>query len=101
MNTQRISSRVAPDLSKARGGVRWKNLKNLKNQTIRSIIMIWHPEPGMTVELRYRKSNRKDTPHGARGVIVVASKGPGPINAAVKIGDETLIVPRGNLKEEK
>lgn len=63
--------------------------------------MIWHPKPGMTVELRYQASNRKTMPHGARGVIVVASKGPGPINAAVKIGDETLIVPRGNLKEEK
>ena len=55
----------------------------------------------MAVELMYRKSNRKDTPHGARGVIVAASKGPGPISAAVKIGNEIMIVPRGNLKEEK
>lgn len=63
--------------------------------------MIWHPKPGMAVELRYRKSNRKDTPHGLRGIIIAAGKGPGPVNAAVKIGDEIMIVPRGNLKEVK
>lgn len=56
--------------------------------------MIWHPKPDMTVELRYRESNRKDTPHGLRGIIVAASKGPGPISAAVKTGNDILIVPR-------
>jgi hypothetical protein len=61
--------------------------------------MIWKPKPGMTVELRYQASNRKAMPHGARGIIVAASKGPGPISAAVRIGDKILVVPRGNLFE--
>lgn len=61
--------------------------------------MIWRPRPGQRVELHYNPRMRKATGlHLARGTVVVAGKGPGPINAEVRLDDGCLtIVPRGNL----
>ena len=64
--------------------------------------MIWHPQPGQRVELHYRKSMRCNGLHLERGVVTVAGRGPGPINAAVALDNgRTVIVPRGNMVELK
>jgi len=63
--------------------------------------MIWRPKPGMRVELHYRKATRANGLHMARGIVTIAARGPGPINAEVKLDDgRAAIVPRGNLAEE-
>jgi len=64
--------------------------------------MIWHPRLGQRVELHYRKSMRCNGLHLERGVVTVAGRGPGPINAAVALDNgRTVIVPRGNMVELK
>ena len=64
--------------------------------------MIWHPQPGQRVELHYKRSMRCNGLHLALGVVTVAGKGPGPINATVALDDgRTVIVPRGNMVELK
>lgn len=61
--------------------------------------MIHRPRPGQLVELRYRPALRPLTGlHGARGVVRVASRGPGPISALVELeGGRLIVVPRGHL----
>ena len=64
--------------------------------------MIWHPRLGQRVELHYRRSMRCNGLHLERGVVTVAGRGPGPINAAVALDDgRMVIVPRGNIVEAK
>lgn len=64
--------------------------------------MIFRPERGDTVEVHYRKSARELMKmHLKVGVIVLAARGPGPHNAAVKIDGETFVIPKGNLMEVK
>lgn len=47
--------------------------------------MIWHPNPGMRVRIRYRKSLRGYMPHhGKHGTVLAAGRGPGPINASIR-----------------
>lgn len=61
--------------------------------------MIWHPKPGLRVQLCYRKSLRGHAPHGSTGAVVTVGRGPGPVNVLVRLDDERLvIVPRGNLR---
>lgn len=60
--------------------------------------MIWWPKQGQRVELHYRKETRAAAPHLARGVVVKAGKGGGPVNALVRLDDgRMIVVPRGNL----
>jgi hypothetical protein len=65
--------------------------------------MIRHPKPGDRVVLHYRASVRPVTPHGKRGVVVLAARpGTRPRNVLVKLnaGPGTcgyLVVPAGNL----
>jgi len=64
--------------------------------------MIWHPKPGQEIELRYNAGLRKIPHfaelHRARGVVICAAAGRGPVNAGVRLQDgRTLVVPRGNL----
>ena len=64
--------------------------------------MIWHPKPGDRVEIRYNKRLRKQRRcrdiHGQVGTVDYAGRGPGPINARVKLDDgKVVVVARGNL----
>lgn len=61
--------------------------------------MIRRPCPGQLVELRYRPALRPLTGlHGARGVVCIAGRGPGPINALVELEcGRLVVVPRGHL----
>ena len=67
--------------------------------------MIFHPQPGQLVTVRYRASVRQKMPcDGRRGRIVRVGRGPGPINCEVEFlegmnygPDRFVIVPRGNL----
>lgn len=70
--------------------------------------MIFHPQPGQIVTVRYRASVREKMPnHGRRGRIVRVGRGPGPINCEVEFlegmdfdPDRYVVVPRGNLFAE-
>jgi hypothetical protein len=61
-----------------------------------------HPRIGQSVEPWHKKSAAHRFPHHGRlGTVVVAGKGPGPVNALVRM-EETgtlVVVPRGNLRE--
>jgi len=68
--------------------------------------MIYHPRPGQRVTLRYRGPRRRGAPsmrdwtglHLARGTVVVAGTGGGPLNALVELDDgQRAVVPRGHL----
>lgn len=62
--------------------------------------MLASPRIGQRVELRYRESFRPIMPHGARGVVIIASRGR-PRNHAVRLDDgREVIVPCGNLIKE-
>ena len=62
--------------------------------------MIWRPKHGMHVELHYRQSMRCNGLHLATGTVTVAARGPGPINAEIRLDDgRAVIVPRGNMVE--
>ncbi|MHA1559075.1 MAG: hypothetical protein ACTSWI_00150 [Alphaproteobacteria bacterium] len=63
--------------------------------------MIWHPRPGQRVRLWYAKRYAAAMPHHGRlGIMVVAGRGLGPINALVRLDDgPEVVVPRGNLQE--
>ena len=64
--------------------------------------MIWHPRPGQRVTLRCRKEMRSVCPYLQAGVVEVAGKGPGPINALILLdGGQRVVVPRGNLFQRK
>jgi hypothetical protein len=80
--------------------------------------MIWHPQRGQRVELRYRKRVpyclRKF--HGRRGTVQWVALGPGPIDCEVLLdppaghspaagegppeAGQRVVVPRGNLVKE-
>lgn len=64
--------------------------------------MILRPKAGQRVTLVYAKAKRKLAPyHGWSGVVRVAGRGPGPLNAAVDLdGGPTVVVGRGNLVTE-
>ena len=51
------------------------------------------------MELRYRRSARAICPHGQRGTVVRVARGPGPINAEVRLesGRHVVTPRRGNL----
>lgn len=68
--------------------------------------MIWHPTPGQTIRVHYRKSAvRFMRMHGWIGKVCRVGTGPGPINVLVlfkfplpdKILTEFAVIPRGNL----
>lgn len=72
--------------------------------------MIRQPRPGQSVELHYSGPHRKGVPslrewsglHLARGVVVVAGTGRGPVNALVEMEDGLRVVaPRGQLFKEE
>lgn len=70
--------------------------------------MIWHPQPGQRVRLVYAaKRSVWPTLNGRCGTIERAGKGPGPVNALVRLdeadriwagAENRLVVPRGNLR---
>ena len=62
--------------------------------------MIRSPHPGQRVQLWYRKSAEPTMPHHGRlgTVVCVAGARPTP-NAAVRLDDVVVVVPRGNLRE--
>lgn len=60
--------------------------------------MIRNPCVGQRVRLRYGKRYRSEW-QDAEGVVVVVSRGPGPINVGVKTDGGCVVVPRGNLTE--
>lgn len=71
--------------------------------------MIRRPHQGQRVALRYAGPRRKGAPslreytglHLARGVVVVAGMGRGPVNALVELEDgRQVVVPRGQLFKE-
>lgn len=64
--------------------------------------MIRRPYLGQRVALHYRPSARLAVGlHLARGVVLCAGTGRGPINVLVDLEDGRLVViPRGNLSEE-
>jgi hypothetical protein len=60
--------------------------------------MIFSAKPGEVVGFHYRLSMRPLAPyHGKVGRIAAVSRGKGPRNTAVKISQEIVICPRGNL----
>lgn len=62
--------------------------------------MIRSPYPGQRVQIWYRKSAASTMPHqGHVGVVMCVGRGPGPRNAAVRLDDVVVVVPRGNLRE--
>jgi hypothetical protein len=64
--------------------------------------VIYGPRLGETVRIHYNaKVAKRVRHHGGIGPIVAIGRGPGPMNIAVKIGDEGVVVPRGNLVREK
>lgn len=65
--------------------------------------MIYHPQPGQRVRLRYRRKFCHLFPyHGRSGVVSVSGGRGGPINALVVLDDgKKVVVPRGNLEIEK
>lgn len=65
--------------------------------------MIYRPAPGQRVTLRYRSTLREYVGlHLARGVVVIAGGGRGPVNALVELDDgRRLVVPRGQLFNEE
>ncbi len=67
--------------------------------------MIWHPKPGQHVRIHYRKEHRYLPCQGRTGIVLGASKGPGPRNVCVGVYDEhgykrITIIPRGNLNHD-
>jgi hypothetical protein len=64
--------------------------------------VIYGPRLGETVRVHYNaKVAKRVRHHGGIGPIVAIGRGPGPMNIAVKIGGEGVVVPRGNLVREK
>lgn len=65
--------------------------------------MIYRPASGERVTLRYRPTLRAYTGlHLARGVVVVAGTGRGPVNALVELEDgRQVVAPRGQLFKEE
>ena len=60
--------------------------------------MIFHPRAGNRVCIHYAKRAARVMPHhGMAGVVCVATSGPGPRNVGVQIGNQIIVVPRGNL----
>lgn len=62
--------------------------------------MIWRPQPGQRVVLRYALRNRKffTAYHDYLAVVICVGSGRGPINVLVRIGNaRNVVVPRGNL----
>jgi len=60
--------------------------------------VIRQPKIGQRVRLYYAKRYAWLMPyHGCEGKIVAVARGPGPIDAAVKVQGKCVIVPRGNL----
>jgi len=61
--------------------------------------MIWHPQPGQSVEIRYGRAYQHQMPHHSRsGAVSCVSAGPGPRNALILFSDgHHAIIPRGNL----
>lgn len=69
---------------------------------------MYRPSPGQRVELHYAGPRRKGVPslrdwtglHLARGVVVCAGTGRGPVNALVELEDgRQVVAPRGQLFE--
>jgi DNA helicase TIP49 (TBP-interacting protein) len=65
--------------------------------------MIWHPEIGQRVQLRYRRSMQDVVGlHLKTGTIIRVANGTKTINAEVRLDNgKTVIVPRGNLFKYK
>lgn len=61
--------------------------------------MIANPHIGMTVQIWYAKKRAHWPLHGKIGVVVVASRGPGPRNHGVMVDGELTVVPCGNLRK--
>lgn len=61
--------------------------------------MIWRPQPGQHVEIRYGKAYCHVMPfQGHTGTIQATARGPGPINVLIRLADGMFTVaPRGNL----
>lgn len=60
--------------------------------------MILGPKVNQTARVHYRKSFAKFMPmHGKTGRIVIVSRGKGPRNVGVLIGDAIVCIPKGNL----
>lgn len=63
--------------------------------------MIRRPRPGQPVTLRYaaiKATKQRPALHLATGDVVAAARGPGPMNALVRLDDGRLVVvPRGNF----
>ena len=62
--------------------------------------MIRNPKPGQRVRFHYAKARRAVCQlHGYEGVVVAASKGPGPRNVCVQVPGVGVVVcvPCGNL----
>jgi len=70
--------------------------------------MIWQPKPGQRVRIRYRCGIAEQMPHhNCAGTVIRAGRGPGSINAEVRLDSDavggewlSVIVPRGNLFAE-
>ena len=59
--------------------------------------MLANPKQGQTVQIWYGKKSRYSMPlHGAKGTVVIASKGK-PRNHLVQVGAITVVVPCGNI----
>jgi hypothetical protein len=64
--------------------------------------VIYGPRIGETVRVHYNaKVAKRARWHGCIGHIVAIGRGPGPMNIAVDVGGEGVVVPRGNLVREK
>ena len=60
--------------------------------------MICHPRPGQRVIVHYAKGRAELIGRNDQsGVVTAVGKGPGPINAAVLVDGQIVVVPRGNL----
>lgn len=62
--------------------------------------MLCYPKLGQRVQCWYAERKRGIAPlHGRIGMVVVASRGPGPRNHGVEIDGRFYVVPCGNLRK--
>jgi len=63
--------------------------------------VIFHPKFGQQVRIHYAKRGALFMPyHGQTGVVRIVANGRGvrgPRNVGVQVGDQLVVVPRGNL----